>query len=412
MAYARLAVLYGNTGALGKAQQYAEKAFELRDRVSEHERFYISEKYENYITGDVDKTIEVLQAWAKTYPNDYIPRTNLSVNYSFVGLNEDALREALEAARLDPNNATAAGNVIESFIRLNRFDEAKQKLEQLQSRYPESFAVHFYSFAQAFLGGDSATLDRELQWARGKPVEPDLVGNFGAAAAFSGQLRKGEDYVNRAVEMLRSQDRKENESQLKINMAVTQGMVGRCELAKTNASAGLALSRGRISVGLAGLAFALCNDARQAQLLIDEGLRLYPKDTAVVSVAIPNIKAQLELNRNNAAQAIELLKSSRRYDLGIFSGFWNNYLRGMAYLQQRSGNEAAAEFRTILDHRGADIFSPLFPLAHLGLARAAALAGDTAKSRTEYQNFFALWKDADADLPILIQAKKEYEQLK
>ncbi|MGH9904301.1 MAG: tetratricopeptide repeat protein, partial [Pyrinomonadaceae bacterium] len=396
---------------LEKAQQYAEKAFELRDRVSEHERFYISEKYENYISGDVNKTIEVLQAWAKTYPNDYIPHTNLSVNYSFIGRNEDALTEALEAARLDPNNATAAGNVIESFIRLNRFDEAKQTLAQLQARYPESRPAHFYGFAQAFFSGDSAAMDRELQWARGKPFEPDFLGNLSAANAYSGQLRKSEDYVNRAVEMLRSQDRKENESQLKINLAVAQGLFGRCDQAKTNASAGLALSRGRFSIGFASLAFAICNEVRQAQLLIDEGLRLYPKNTAVVSVDIPNTKAQLELNRNNAPQAIEILDSSRRYDLGLFSGFWNNYLRGMAYLQQRSGNEAIAEFQTILDHRGVDVFSPLFPLAHLGLARAAALAGDTAKSRTAYQNFFAVWKEADADLPILIQAKKEYEHL-
>jgi ATP/maltotriose-dependent transcriptional regulator MalT len=172
------------------------------------------------------------------------------------------------------------------------------------------------------------------------------------------------------------------------------------------------LYRGRISVPTSALVFAVCNDAGRAQSLLDEALKLYPKDTIIVSMQTPVIRAEIEKNHGNTGQALELLESVRAYDLGLVSGLMNNYMRGRIYLQQRSGNEAAVEFQKIIDHRGIDGMSPLHALAHLGLARAAALKGDTARGRTEYQDFFAAWKDADADLPVLLEARKEYEQLK
>ncbi len=162
---------------------------------------------------------------------------------------------------------------------------------------------------------------------------------------------------------------------------------------------------------LAAFVFASCNDLGHAQSNVNEALRLYPKDTTVVSMFVPAIRAEMEKNRGNGAQAIQLLEPLRSYDFGLVCGVGNNYLRGQVYLQQRMGNEAAAEFQKIVDHRGVDGLSPLHPLAHLGLARAAALTGDMVRSRKEYQDFFALWKDADQDLPVLIQAKKEYGQL-
>jgi hypothetical protein len=188
--------------------------------------------------------------------------------------------------------------------------------------------------------------------------------------------------------------------------------VGQCPESKQSATRAIALSRGKIDLGVAAVDFALCGDTAQAQSLADELVKRFPQETITINIVNPMIRAAIENNRGKYAQAIEILQPASRFELGAASGFWINYLRAQAYMGQRSGNEAAVEYQKILDHRAVDFFSPLYPLAHLGLARAAAMSGDTAKSRMEYQNFFAAWKDADADLPVLVQAKKEYEQLK
>jgi eukaryotic-like serine/threonine-protein kinase len=412
MAHARLAVYYGNNGQQELAEQYAKKAFELRDRVSERERYYISEKYYSYITGEIDKTIEVLQAWTRTYPNDYIPHNNLAVNYGFVGRLEDALHEAQQSLRLDSKNFTSRTNVIDSFVRLNRYDEAKQTLAELQAEAPDAAGTHFFSYNFAYLAGDRTALEREAQWFRGKPVESEFLDLQAAMAAYLGRLREASELAGRSVEMFKSQDRQENASQALLALALTQATFGVCSTAKQKVAEGLALSRGRNSLTTAALALAVCNDAGQTQTLIDEALKRFPKDTGINAVMVPITRATLEMNRGNYAQALQLFESARSYELGSIGGFWINYVRGQIDLKQHQGAEAAREFQMILDHRGIDLFSPLYPLAHLGLARAAAVSGDASKSRKEYQDFLALWKDADTNLPILLEAKKEYEQLK
>jgi tetratricopeptide (TPR) repeat protein len=179
----------------------------------------------------------------------------------------------------------------------------------------------------------------------------------------------------------------------------------RAELARTTT-----LLRTPLSYFRAGIALALCGQAAQVQTLIDEALKNYPKHTLVNEAYLPLIRAALELQRGNRAQAIQLLEPARRYESVSF--FYQNYLRGQAWLGERNGAAAAAEFQTILDHRGWSPASPLYPLAHLGLARAARLQGNTAQAQQSYQAFFTLWKDADADLPVLMEAKKEYEKVK
>jgi len=411
MAYARIGVFYGNQEQLESAKEYVQKAFDLRERVSERERLYISEKYYNYCTGEMDKVVEVQQTWARMYPNDFIPHNNLALNYMFFGKYNEALKEALEAVRLSPNNASARSNLIGSFIGLGRFDEAEQANKELTSLNPNSSSVHSNNYYFAFFRGDKSAMDSEAQWSSGKPEEADFTSMLASTALFFGQWKRSEDLSRRAIELFKSQDRKENAAQSTIGLGANQAFFGKCQEAKQNATAGLALSRGRISLMLAGFVFAACNDLGPAQSIVDEALRLYPKDTTVVSMLVPAIRAEMEKNRGNGAQAIQLLETIRSYDFGLICGVGNNYLRGQVYLQQRMGTEAAAEFQKILDHRGVGGQSHLYPLAHLGLARAAALTGDMARSRKEYQDFFALWKEADQDLPILIQAKKEYGQL-
>ncbi|MEO7971109.1 MAG: protein kinase [bacterium] len=412
MAYARLAVAFNNWGETEVAKEYSQKAYDLRDRVSEHEKFYISEKYHSYVTGNRDEVINILKAWAQTYPNDYIPHNNLAVNYTFSGEYEDALKESREAVRLSPTNATAQSNVVDCFIKLGRLDEAKQTLEQTLGQNPDRGIYRSYSYQIAFLRGDEDTMKKDLDWFASKTTETDFFDLQGGTALSRGQWKKALDFARRSTELMMNQNRKENASQNEASAALGHALVGQCPEARQMATHAVGISRGKVDVGIAAMAFAQCGDTAQAQALADELIKRFPQESININITVPMIRASVENSRGNYAQAIEILKPVSRFELGGIAGFLINYLRGQAYLGQRSGKEAAAEYQKILDHRNVEIFSLLYPLAHVQLARAAALTGDVATSRKEYQDFFALWKDADADLPVLVQAKKEYEQLK
>ncbi|HXM49730.1 MAG TPA: protein kinase [Pyrinomonadaceae bacterium] len=412
LAYARLAVAYSNQFQTELAAQYSQKAYDLRDRVSERERFYISEKYTSYVTGDREEAVKVLKAWAQSYPNDYIPHNNLAVNYSLFGQYEDALKESREAVRLSPNNTTAQGNYVENFIKLNRFDEARQVLEQTLGQNPERSIYRFYSSQLAFIRGDQDILKRELDWWSKRPTETDALDYQAGTSAFYGQWQKSRDFSRRSIEMMLSQDRKENAGQAETSNSFFEAVLGRCQQSKEAVARGVALSRDRIGLGSAAMALAYCNELGQAQSFVDELQKRFPKDTATIAVLIPLVRATMEMNRGNTAGAIEILRPATRFEFGNVAGIWLTYVRGQIYLRQKAGNEAAAEFQKILDHRGIEPSSPLYPLAHLGLARASVLSGDTAKARKEYQDFLAVWKDADADLPVVQQAKDEYAKLK
>jgi eukaryotic-like serine/threonine-protein kinase len=412
MAYARLGVAYNNWGETELAQQYSQKAYDLRDRVSEREKFYITEKYHSYVTGNRDEAINILKAWAKTYPNDYIPHNNLAVNYNFSGQYEESLQEAREAVRLSPNNSTSQGNLVEAYMRLGRVDEAKQTLDQTLGKNPDRTIYHNYSFSIAFLRNDEATMKSDLDWFAGKPTQTDFYDLSTGVAFSSGQIKKGLDLTRHAEELLVSQDRKENASQTQAYTGFVLAATGQCSEAKKFEARALELSRGKVDLGIAAVGLAMCGDTAQAQSIIDELQKRFPQETISNGVLIPVIRAAIENNRGRYAEALQAIEPANRFELGAVAGFWCNYFKAQSYMGQRAGKEAAAEYQKILDHRASEPFSPLYHLSHLGLARAAALTGDTGKSRPEYQNFFAAWKDADADLPILVQAKKEYEQIK
>lgn len=413
MAYARIGVYYGNQEQFQAAKEYVQKAYDLRDRVSERERLYITEKYYMYLTGELDKTIETQQTWVSLYPNDFIPHNNLSLNYKIIGRYDEALKEGLEAIRLSPNNTSARDNVIESFIGLGRIDEAEQQIREVEKINPDMGLVHDSRHLFAFLRGDQAGMDREVEWAKGKPdEEPHFTSMRAEVALYSGKLKEAEQLEHRAIELYKNQGVTEAAASRFFVLGLNQSMMGRCEQAKDNAKAALALVRTEMTMGNGALIFAVCGDLNQAQQLLDQMRAQYPKSTIVNSIVSPIIRAAIEKNRGNMDQALQLLESVRSYDFSVVTGSGNTYARGMLYLHLRRGTEAAAEFKKIIDRRTVDAFSPCHVLAHLGLARAAQMSGDTAQARKSYQDFFALWKDADADLPILIEAKKEYEQLK
>ncbi|HJT64989.1 MAG TPA: protein kinase [Pyrinomonadaceae bacterium] len=412
MAYARIAVHYANQQQMEAAKPYVEKAYELRDRVSERERLYITEKYYSYLTGEIDKTIETLQTWAKLYPNDFIPHNNLSLNYQLVGRFDDAVKEALEAVRLSPNNFSGHENLVGSYIGMSRIEEAEQAAKEMERINPDSVTVHFTKYLFAFLRQDQAGMDHELELAKSKSEEAEALGTAASTALYFGKFKQGEELEKRSGALLQARGEKENAAQELMNLAANLAVVGKCSEAKNSAKSALALSRGQSILVPGVLLFAACDDQGQVQSLFDELRKQYPKSTLVASLIDPLVRAEQERSRGNLDQAVQLMESVRPYDLGLLIGVANNYMRGSLYLKQRRGNEAAAEFKKIIDSRATDPFSPAHSLARLCLGRAFAITGDTAGARKAYQDFFALWKDADPDLPVLLEAKKEYEQLR
>ncbi len=412
MAYARIGVHYGNVEQLESAKPYVEKAYELRDRVSEREKLYITEKYFTYLTGEIDKTIETLQTWARLYPNDFIPHNNLSINYQLMGRYDEAVKESLEAVRLSPNNMNAKDNLVASFIGLGRFDEAEQAEREAQKINPDALSAHANNYFFAYMRRDQAAMDREAEWAKGRPEEAEvtMLRSFGALSL--GKLKEARELQKRSLGLLKQQNRVEAATTALLTMATHLEQLGMCDEAKSNAKAGLGLLRGQKSLAMASFLYAACDDLSQAQSLLNDARSAYPKNTVINVIVAPIIASFAERSRGNLSQAIQLLEPIRSYQFGIVLGSSTAYVRGNLYLQQRMGKEAAAEFQSIIDHPGSAYLAPAHTLAHLGLARAAVINGDTAAARKSYQDFFGLWKDADSDVPVLVQARKEYESLK
>jgi hypothetical protein len=260
-------------------------------------------------------------------------------------------------------------------------------------------------------------MKQQIDSMSGKPDEYVAQVWQAGAAAFSGQSRKAREFSSRAIDLAARRNLKQAAALHAAADALKGAVFGTCQQAKGETAKVLAVARTEDSLRLGALALALCGEANKAQSLIDELSERYPKDTLLNAVWLPSVRAAIEIHHSNPGQAVELLQAAGRYEMGTVA--WLVYIRGLAYLRQGAGAEAAAEFQKILDHKGTVFSAPivssslsLYPLAHLGLARAAVLVGDTAKSRKAYEDFFALWKDADPDLPILIEAKKEYEKLR
>ena len=253
-------------------------------------------------------------------------------------------------------------------------------------------------------------MKQHVDWANARPGEFGHLNWQSWTAAFAGQGRQARAFSNRAFDAAEGRNAKEDAANIAIAQALTDAVFGHCEQVKEGTAKGIALAHTASPFWNATIALAACGEVGRAQALVDEYSKRFPKNILGKAIWLPMIRATTELRRNNPAQTIDLFEGTKQYEAA--AKFWPPYTRGQAYLKLRKGAEAAAEFQRILDHRGWDPISYLYSLAQLGLARAAALTGDTAKSRKEYEDFLALWKDADADLPILIEAKKEYAGLK
>jgi serine/threonine protein kinase/tetratricopeptide (TPR) repeat protein len=412
LAYARLAAMYGNSHKMDLAVEASQKAFDLRDRVTEHERLYISSHYYSLITGELDKQLEILKLWEQTYPRDFTPFNNLATKYNLIGQPEKAVEQASEAIRINPAAFLPHENLSQALQMLGRFDEEKEVLEQALARNPDDPMCHAARYAIAFLEQDKSRMQQEIAWAAGKQIEPWFLKEQAAAAAFEGRLNASAQHYRDAIDALRATD-PSIAANTAIDQLLTEELFGKFDRVEDRVSAILPMAGGsRDALSLGALALCLAGHQDRARPLMDELAKRYPKDTSVNSVLLPAVKAAVELAQSNPARAIELLQVTRQFEFGQMCGYWPNYLRAQAYLRAGQAQEAAAEFQKILDHRGIDLTSCLHPLSQLGLARTAGMTGETARSRKAYEDLFSLWKEADSDLPILKEAKREYEKLK
>ncbi|MGH9883614.1 MAG: tetratricopeptide repeat protein, partial [Pyrinomonadaceae bacterium] len=410
-AYSGLGVSYANTHQPKSAAENLSKAYALRDRVSEVEKLRITALYHLNVTGDLGKYIEVSELHRRTYPRDFRPYTNLSVAYDRIGQWEKSAQEAGEAIRIYPNGVAAHGNLARALIRLHRYDESVAVLDRaihqlkLDSEHLRTFVYH-----NAFIRGDAATMKQQVDLQSGKRDEYIAVDWQTNTAAFAGQWQRAQDLSRHAIDLAARNNAKAVAAQYAAEVALRAAIFGQCAQAKSAAAQALSFEHNQVSLTRSSLALALCGEVGQAESVVDELAKQYPLFTIVNGIWLPSIRAALELHRGKAAQAVSELESATRYEAA--GEFWPQYVRGLANLKLGKGPEAAVEFQKILDHRGQAPMSPLFSLAHLGLARAATLQGDAAKARKAYEDFFALWKDADDDIPVLIEAKKEYEKIK
>ena len=412
LAYARLAAAHNNVGEVDQAGEYARKAFELRDRVSEREKLYITARYYDAVTGETTKAIENYEAWRQTYPRDHIPWTNLAALYCRSGQFDKALAEAQEAVKLNRDPVFAVLNLAAAFMGLNRFAEARAILEKARVENPDSPGVRALLFLAAFTQGDAAAMQRCANSARGEPGEEALLFLQGQTAAFAGELEKSREFFRQSIDVALRTGLRETAAGARVQGALIEAEFGNSRQAREQAASALTIARGRGTQVLAALAFARGGDAARAQRLTEDLTRRVPTDTLLNAIMLPMVRAAIELQANNADKAVELLGSVSPYEFGYDAGFAPTYLRGQAYLQTKDGRKAIAEFRKILEHRGTEPASPLNALAYLGLARASVVAGDAAQGRLAYQDFLAHWKDADPHIPILEEAKAEYARLR
>jgi tetratricopeptide (TPR) repeat protein len=409
MAHARLGATYNNLGEQQLSTEYTTKAYELRDRVSEKEKLYITSHYYSDVLNDVNKANETLELWKQTYPRDYIPWNNLASRFSGTGQYEKVIEYAREAVRLDPTREFAYSALMYAYLNLSRYDEAKAIIEQAMANKVDFVDCHEVLFRIAFIQGDAPAMQRQIDWTKGKPEEGVGLGWQADAAAFAGQRKKSKDFLRRANEAAQRLNLKGVAAGGTAGLAAGDAFYGNCRDAREEIVAALKIARPWWVVQAASDVYAMCGEPAKAQPFVDELAKQFASDAVMQAIGVARSRATIELYHGNAAKAVELLQAAAPYE---YSRTGIIYIRGQAYLQLKKGAEAAAEFQKILDRRGAGATDDTYPLAHMGMARAMVLTGDTAKARKFYQDFFALWKDADPDIPLLLAAKAEYEKLK
>jgi eukaryotic-like serine/threonine-protein kinase len=421
MAHAHVGFGYSVMGESTLARPSTLKAYQLRDRASDVERFYIDTLYDRDFTGNLEREQRTLESWAETYPRDSRPHGLVSgLAMTSTGQCELAIAEADKAIALDPDLTPAYSNRAFNQLCLNRLDAALLTVRRAAERKLESTEMLLTQYFVAFLKGTDDELRRTVAVARKSPASEDIISHLEALAfARSGRLHEARRRSAVPVEIAQRSGRHERAGLFEAATAVWEAFYGNAAAARQSAATALKLGRGRDVDYAAAFALALSGDLAQSRVLAQDLARKFPEDTSVQFIYLPTLRALFALDSHDAAAAIQALRNTSRYDLalggvgfiGRFGGLYPVYVRGVAYLAARQPAEAAGEFQRILDHRSIVLVDPMGAMARLQLARALVLSGETAKAKSAYNDLFALWKDADLKIPVVDEARAEYAKL-
>ena len=416
LAYSSLTSVYGSLNELELAAQYARKAYALREKVSERERFTIEVDYYMVATGELERAAQACEQWQRTYPRDYEPYANLSFIFASLGNHERALEEVQQLVRLEPNDEISYNNLGSAYANLNRLNEAEEVGNQAKARQLESEGLLLNRYELAFLKSDTAQMTRVAAAAMGKAGAEDLL--LAAQAdteAWHGKLKNARELTQGAIESAERNDAKETAASYQAAAALREVEAGNWKRARSDVDAAMKLAPNRIVRIFTSFVLARSGDTAAAEKIAADLDKTFPLDTLVQRYWLPSIRAAVALQTKDPKRALELLKMTSAIELSqatqVGVVLCPAYLRGEAYLMLHDGKAAAGEFQKFLDHRGLVGNFQWGALARLGLARAYAIQGDTVQARTAYQDFLSLWKGADPYIPILKEAEAEYAKL-
>ncbi len=418
MAYERLAESYFPLGESGLAAQNVRKAYELRSRASEHEQLAITSFYQYVVTGNLEAARTSYELFAQTYPRDEDAEGWLWPVYAELGNYQKSFDAAQQALNINPGSSNNWVNMVYAYQWVNRLDRARATIQEAQAKHLDSPWNALVLYMIDFLQQDQAGMTKDVARATGSPgIDDQILFLESETAAYNGQMVESRDFTQRASDSAERASRMEAAAEYQAHAAIREALAGQDSQAKQDAESAVALSKGRQVDGFAAIALALAGDSTQATRLEDELNKNVPSDTIAQTQYLPMARAATAMRSGDSARAIEDLEPSRPYEFGesntdfTFAGY-PVYLRGEAELAAKQPAAAIAEFQQILDRAYIIGNEPIGALAHLGLARAYAMQGDTAQAKAAYQDFLALWAHADPDVPILQQAKAEYAKLK
>jgi eukaryotic-like serine/threonine-protein kinase len=410
IAYARLGNSYRMLGEPALAAENTRKAYELRERVSELENFYIESHYYQ-TTGELEKARQVYELWAQSYPRDWGRAAAETAISAMSGQYEEGLAESREEVRLN-SNGDGYFDLLYFYLSLNRLDEAQSTVDEAQVKNFDSPFLRALLYKLRFLQNDAAGMSQQVAWAAGRAGAEDALLRLEAeTAAYSGRLGRARDLSRQAIVSVKRAEEPELAAGYEAAAAFREALFGNPAEARERAREALDLSNSADVESLSALAWSIAGDAVRAETLADDLDKRFPEHTIVQSYYLPTLRAQLALSGNDPSRAVEVLQAAAPYELSSSGALYPVYVRGESYLAAHRGKEAAAEFQKILDHRGIVVNAPIGALAHLGQGRASALSGDKTRAKIAYQDFLTLWKDADPDIPVLKQAKAEYAKL-
>jgi tetratricopeptide (TPR) repeat protein len=412
VAHLNLGVMYSNLGQLDLASEHLKIAYDLRKRVSDRERYAISALYEDIVTRDVERAIHNYEEWARAYPRDAFAHGNLGNTLETVGKYEEAIPEILKAVELLPADGVQYSNAIFTYVALNRFDEARQKYDQAIAAGSDLPALHMNRYNLAFLEGDEAEMQRQQNWAQGREGVADQARAAEAdTQAYVGRIKKARNLSLEAAAMAERDEEPEAAAEWLLLAAFREAEVGNMPEAESLLKRASIFRKNRDTQALEALTLAREGKVPEARAKSEALIRNHQSDTILNNYWAPSIDAAIALQHHQTAQAVALLERAAPYELGSIGSLFPAFLRGQAYMEAGQGQSAVSEFQKLASQRGVVGNSILGALIQLQLGRAKVLAGDQAGGRKAYQDFFELWKDADANVPILLRAKTEYAKL-